>query len=372
MKKILFYLLLSALCSPILTAQCFQTTVTNIGNTIIVKVKPTGGDITTGFAAMEYFLRYPNTKTVTWGTAIPNVSAFPGLQLSQQTPSGFATEVGATIVFFSQTLLTFTTSATYLNGVEYEVFRISVSGTGTTNFELVHLDDYLKYWSTMTALDAATERTCDIKFYGTGASATPASYQSFMLNNVALPLELLDFSGKESDKGITLNWKTANERNVSHFVVEKSSGNKADKFIEIGEIKATGSKEGPPQYYSLLDAQASDISYYRLKMVDNDGSFNYSKTITFKTNNTTKESISLYPNPVGDVLNIVLTNSPYKTATVRLMDITGRVLLTQSINSNNADNAAFVLHTDSFTNGVYTAVVTVDDHATMHKVVIAK
>ena len=196
MKKLLVYLIISSLYVSNLQAQCFQTTMTNTGNTLIFKIKPTGGDITTGFTAMEFFVRYPSDKVLTWGTVTPNTTDFPMLQLTKETPSLIATESGSTIVRVFQTLLTSTTSATYTNGVEYEVFRITATGTAT-NVELVHLDNYSKYWSTMTALDAMTEKTCPIKFYGTGATATVASFQSFNLTGLALPLELTQFSGKQ-------------------------------------------------------------------------------------------------------------------------------------------------------------------------------
>jgi hypothetical protein len=183
-----------------------------------------------------------------------------------------------------------------------------------------------------------------------------------------LPLNLLSFGGKQTIEGVTLNWQTANEQNVSHFIVEKST-DAADKFVEIGNLKATGNAGGTPQYYSLFDVQPSILNYYRLKMVDNDGGFTYSKAISFKGQNNSNGIIAFYPNPVTNVLNVVLTNQNYKTATVSLVDITGRVIITQS---KGADNQVFVLNTETIGNGIYTVIVTIDGAPSMHKVVIAK
>jgi Secretion system C-terminal sorting domain len=155
---------------------------------------------------------------------------------------------------------------------------------------------------------------------------------------------------------------------VGHFIVEKSSDT-PDKFVEIGEIKATGNNGGTPQYYSLFDANPSSLNYYRLKMVDNDGTFTYSKTIAFKSQDKTSGIIAFYPNPVTNALNVVLTNTNYKTATVSLVDITGRIILTQS---KAFDNQPFVLTTENCGNGIYTAIVAIDGTQSMHKVVIAK
>ena len=369
MKKLLIYLVISSVYVSSLPAQCFQTTMTNTGNTLIFKIKPTVADIATGFTAMEFFVRYPSDKVLTWGTVTPNTTDFPMLQLSKQAPSLIATESGSTIVRVFQTLLTSTTSATYTNGVEYEVFRITATGTAT-NVELVHLDDYFKYWSTMTALDAATERTCPIKFYGTGATATAASFQSLNLTSLVLPLELTQFSGKQVGDANKLEWQTANEQNMSHFVVEKSA-DAADKFQNIGEVKAKGNTR-TPQYYSLFDAEPSLLNYYRLKMMDNDGQFKYSKTITLANREGNKGGVELYPNPVTNILNIALKNKHYHTATVNVSDITGKILISQSKNGDTATGLPFVLDMYAFQNGVYSVVVTIDGISALHKIVVAR
>lgn len=184
-----------------------------------------------------------------------------------------------------------------------------------------------------------------------------------------LPLDLLSFKGKQNAEGITLNWQTANEQNVSHFIVEKSS-DVADKFVEIGKIKAIGNNKGTPQYYSLFDVQPSSLNYYRLKIVDNDGQFRYSKILAFKRNNASKDLISFYPNPANTVLNVVLNTTNYHTATINLIDLTGKILLTQS--KNDADNQSFICNLDGFSSGIYTLMVAIDGNKTMHKVVITK
>ena len=104
--------------------------------------------------------------------------------------------------------------------------------------------------------------------------------------------------------------------------------------------------------------------------MDNNETFKYSKTVAFKSQNKTpNDLVGFYPNPVTNVLNVVLTNQNYHTATVSLMDITGRTLLTQS---KASDNQAFVLNTETVGSGIYTAVVTIDGTQSLHKVVIAR
>ncbi len=186
-----------------------------------------------------------------------------------------------------------------------------------------------------------------------------------------LPLELVSFTGKEENDQIKLNWQTLNEHDVSHFIVEKSMDT-PDKFKTIGEVKARGNAGGTPQYYSLSDAQPSALNYYRLKIEDNNGTFKYSKTLAFKRNNTSKDIIAFYPNPANNVLNVLLNTNSYSTATVSLLDITGRRIVTQSKTSGIASNSAFVFNTEDFNSGIYIAIVTIDGTQSTHKVVIAK
>jgi hypothetical protein len=78
----------------------------------------------------------------------------------------------------------------------------------------------------------------------------------------ALPLTLIDFKGTYiTNNTIKLNWQTTDEQHVSHFIIEKSM-DAADKFIEIGNVKATGNARETPQYYSLLDAQPSRLNWH--------------------------------------------------------------------------------------------------------------
>jgi uncharacterized protein len=119
---------------------------------------------------------------------------------------------------------------------------------------------------------------------------------------VSLPVELVQFTGFELNGKIRLNWTTATETNSSHFEIERSIS--GEKFEKVGEIKAKGSNE--KKNYVFDDAKPnSGLNYYRLKMVDKDATYEYSKTITIDfSNSDVSRSIKIYPNPTSSVLNI--------------------------------------------------------------------
>ena len=189
-------------------------------------------------------------------------------------------------------------------------------------------------------------------------------------DGAVVPIDLLNFTGKDNITDIKLNWETANERDVNHFVVEKSMDTYKN-FKAIGEVKAVG-QSATPQYYSFVDAQPSLLNYYRLKIMNNDGRFEYSKTLAFQSEKHSKSMVMLYPNPATNILNVVLNQSFYHKATISLADMTGKILLTQAKNYDTMGNSPFVFNTQDLQNGVFTAIVTLDGHKSMFKVVIAK
>lgn len=114
--------------------------------------------------------------------------------------------------------------------------------------------------------------------------------------NTPLPLDIISFTGKKENNTATLKWETANMKNVSGFEIEKS--NDARSFSKIGFAAASEKEE-----YSFTDNLLTERNnYYRLKMMDADGKFTYSKTILVLYSH--KAEINIYPNPVKDELTI--------------------------------------------------------------------
>jgi hypothetical protein len=347
-------------------AQYFQATMTLEGSALIFKIRPTGGDISDiVFANMEFYIRYPSDKTLTFATPVVKITDIPSGVIQKNDPYTTITEAGYNIVRFFLPPGTFTTRKTYTNNTEYEVFRTTVEGSSVTAIEMIHRDNFTPYY---LAIDSETgDLTGSQKFYGTGLRMD-AGVQILSLNFV-LPVELLEFKGQTEPLANVLNWTTAQEEQMSHFVVEKSVG-QSQKFIAIGEQKATNGGGKTPQYYSFTDTKPNTLDYYRLKMVDLDGQFKYSKTISIARRNDTK--IDYYPNPAKHVFHVQLEVKNYKTVKIDILDMSGKIIATQSKNRDRGDNTSFVFNVENFPNGVYTAAATIDGIQSFHKITVAK
>lgn len=127
----------------------------------------------------------------------------------------------------------------------------------------------------------------------------------FNIQTDVLPLELISFEGEEVLTKIKLNWKTASEVNVLKIVLEKS--NDAIHFFEIYHTPTKGNTNG--SLYETFDLfPYNGKNYYRLKIIDEDGSFKYSKVISVDFDNNEVEDILVYPNPSKNIFYIQTRN----------------------------------------------------------------
>lgn len=134
-----------------------------------------------------------------------------------------------------------------------------------------------------------------------------------------LPTELFHFAGRmNAVKTVDLSWKTAQEKNVSHFEIEKSS----DKisFSKTGEVDAIGNTSAISTY-SFNDATPFNGSnYYRLKIVDIDEQYAYSNVLLINALTNSSAITSLYPNPAGETLNLELSISKSEQSILQIID----------------------------------------------------
>lgn len=166
-----------------------------------------------------------------------------------------------------------------------------------------------------------------------------------------LPIELISFTGTPKNDFNLLTWITASEINSNYFELERLNSEK--EFENIGRVSAAvNSKEiNQYQFHDATFSKANHTEYYRLKMVDRDEQINYSDIIAIKRDTKVNPSVSLYPNPSTDNLNIIISNADVTTIQFRIVDILGKVVFeNKEFNSNNINT----INISSFPKGLYT------------------
>ncbi len=114
-----------------------------------------------------------------------------------------------------------------------------------------------------------------------------------------VPVELMHFSAREKGENVALDWATATEKNSDGFEVQRSAD--GSSWENLAWVTSAGDSFREQQY-RLMDRQAlKGDSYYRLKIVDRDGSFSYSAVEQVYLD-AKLLGIRFYPNPVQEVL----------------------------------------------------------------------
>jgi hypothetical protein len=126
-----------------------------------------------------------------------------------------------------------------------------------------------------------------------------------------LPVSLLNFSAKKNNKSIDLSWTTDIESGMSHYEIQRSSDGRNFSTIQTIQSRNSVSRTS---YVANDNKPLNGISYYRLKMVETDGSSNYSRIAAVQL--ATGNSIAVYPTlwRKGTVLNISNPNNEKLTA----------------------------------------------------------
>ncbi|WP_141217598.1 glycosyl hydrolase [Siphonobacter sp. BAB-5385] len=144
-----------------------------------------------------------------------------------------------------------------------------------------------------------------------------------LANERSLPVTLVSFEGKAANEGNYLTWRTAQELNNDHFVLERSLDTPRN-FQAIARIKGQGTTARPSDY-QYFDTQAQGrMAYYQLVQKDTDGKTNISRMIA--VDNRTLRQLKAYPNPVADVLTVELPDRTLSSVKVRLLNTAGQVV----------------------------------------------
>jgi hypothetical protein len=226
-------------------------------------------------------------------------------------------------------------------------------------------------WNRYSMTFVASAATMTLQCDHPNGSNSYVSLDGFSLSStsvckpVILPIELTEFEATYNKglKQVDINWTVAMEKDVDHYSLEKSDD--AIHFIEIDRIYALYGDHNSHKEYSTYDTKpvAANVNYYRLKMVDKSGEYNYSPVRSVYFTDLDAE-LMIIPNPAGDKTELKFSSPSEKQWIITLFDKRGSKLSETDHHATTGSNS-FELDLSAYDSGLY--FITVSDGGLLYK-----
>ena len=148
-----------------------------------------------------------------------------------------------------------------------------------------------------------------------------------ILSSSPLPLDLLRFEGFMENDFNRLEWTTDNEKNVRWFELERSN-NGINDWVSIGKIQSEYT--GTEQPYFFTDRKPVLKAFYRLKMVDDSETPQFSRMVALERS-PSNGLVALMPNPAQSEITVQFQSATEQAFTLRIVAPDGRVVLERAL-----------------------------------------
>jgi len=168
----------------------------------------------------------------------------------------------------------------------------------------------------------------------------------------SLPLKLLSFVAIDNKTEVILEWKTSNEISTKNFEIQRSSDGL--HFTSIATVFASGSNQSTENNYRYQDISAATLTnkiYYRLRQNDQDGKSIYSGVIVL--NRKQSSALLNVTNPFTNQLTFQLNAWQDGTAIIRIMKVSGEVLVNKNVTVTSGSNSLKLNETATLPAGTY-------------------
>ncbi|HNR15766.1 MAG TPA: T9SS type A sorting domain-containing protein [Chitinophagaceae bacterium] len=180
-----------------------------------------------------------------------------------------------------------------------------------------------------------------------------------------LPVKILDFSATKTGNDVKLSWVVENQENLREYRLEASNTGR-EPFNLIVTLSSNNQTSGAYTYTDFNVAVRGTTMYYRLKAIDNDNSYSYSKIIL--VNFVKGIALAIRPTIVhpGELLTVSIVGENAEYFTVNMLNMTG-----QLIQSSKLKGGAYTqLNTDKLLKGVYIIQVSGNEETISQKIIL--
>lgn len=197
---------------------------------------------------------------------------------------------------------------------------ITYSNMDTANFVAMSQNDFTNTSSYVMKVgivgrQSSSSTTRQFSFY----------FKPFNPLNIVLPVEMIDLQASVKNEYNTVSWKTTSEKNTNRFEIYKSLD--GVNYQIAGVVEAVGNSTSVQSYeFADVMTETGVAAFYKLKVVDNDGSSALSHALYIAAKGQSVTGINnMYPNPCNDILNVNLKAVSEGDITVEVVDAFGKV-----------------------------------------------
>ncbi|WP_180336389.1 IPT/TIG domain-containing protein [Pontibacter ramchanderi] len=328
------------------TEYSLEMIVPNGATTNIVAITSTGGDEESD---TELFINQPVIRFVQNSQDITGMkfSTEPGKVLTQSyTLSASYLAVG------EETL-----SISFADGTKpYTALREGVDVEYSKGFDLT-VDENGNVAAQVVTVRFAPEESGSYTTSLRHSTNLLASTKSLQLNGdaiIPLPVELIAFNARKEGNSVQLTWATASELDNDYFEVQMTEDLKGE-FKAVGKVKSKVNTTSLRQDYQFNHkGNFNGTRYYRLKQVDLDGTFEYSKVVAVSSNGVNLAvGPRVYPNPINADSKLVYNADRAGKLNVRIVNMNGSAVQNLSYDIEEGENTILLNLNNNLPTGIY-------------------
>jgi hypothetical protein len=254
--------------------------------------------------------------------------------------SAYMEATGGTFSLTSSTLTAGDGTASSAAYIKFNGATLSIKDN-TSFVTVANSNNYYFNWSNYSTKGSSVKTTdnkmnCGVS--GKNACSSPTVYGPSTLSaagvssSAILPVKLSAFAVKMSGNVVNITWTTDQEMNSNYFSIERSTN--GINWTSIGTVAAQGNTSVATTYAFSDASPVSGTINYRLKMVDMDGSSEYSPIKAVKIAAVETHQMSIYPNPATEYVVISSKGAAVSNVKIQLIGMNGQVLKQMNGGSN--------------------------------------
>jgi len=365
MKKILLILIVFSSIGMLKSQEIQSTIVKQSQHCIKIFAKPNGNINDIPFNQV-IALRWPDQAPSTVNAVITEL--LPGL-VNSDDPVQHHTENGFTYSEYNIGQAGNPPSINWISGTEYQIAKICFEGDAPGLEKIQQIDEDggssgWVYWYIDFQNGGDMTNYANPFYESPGKSTVDNSnaggtQYAQTTEDVAVPLSLDNFFAKKhNNTSSIISWNSYNEVNFDNFVLERSFDN--DNWSSLTSILGKGRKDNSYSYIDqdVYNGEGNQTYYYRLKMVDLDGQFEYSDSRSVNFDSKDFVGLDVFPNPSSDKVYFNLKGiKKGSELNVRLLDNIGKTIISKKVIYQSNNNLIIDNSSNNFKSGVYHFII---------------